>query len=402
MPIMNGIELCKKFKELKKDIIIIMLSASNDSSCLVDAINIGINKFLIKPYRIKELLNILEEFATQIHIAYEAKTYNNFMNKKLEIKSKDFSETINHLYQYETAINKTNLVRKVDTTGIITSVNKKFKKIKNIKESNLEGNKLPNFNKILKKLKKKTFYKTLNIYNNKTYLQSIYIPVFDINNNLKEVLEINQDVSEIYNLNDEIYKSQETVIYMLSTIIETHSKETASHVQRVVKYSEILAKKYGISEHKIELLKMASPLHDVGKISIPDTILTKPGSLSKKEFELIKNHSFAGYNILKNSNNKVLKLASKIAYEHHENWDGTGYPRQISKKNIHLFSRITALADVFDALTQDRCYKEAWTLEKTVDYIKNESGKKFEPKLVEIFLDSIDEFEKIKQEYNEI
>lgn len=401
MPGMNGIELCKKFKELNKNIIIVMISASNDSTYLVDAINIGINRFLIKPYRINELIVILEEFATQINALVEANTYNDFVKNNLEIKDKDFNEIINYLYQYENAINKTNLVRKINTKGEITSVNKKFRKLKNIGDKELIGNTLLDFEKIRKKLEKKSLYKTLNIYNEKTYLQSIYLPIFDVNENLKEILEINHDVSEIYNLNEKIKKTQKTIIYMLSTVIETRSKETANHVKRVVDYSEVLAKKYGVSIYEIELLKMASPLHDVGKISIPDYILNKPDTLTDEEFDIIRSHSSVGFNILRGSDNEVLNIASIIAHEHHENWDGTGYPRKIYGKNINILSRITSIADVFDALTQDRCYKKAWSIEKTVDYIKKESGKKFEPKLVEIFLDSIDEFIIIKQKNNE-
>ncbi|WP_419765381.1 MAG: HD domain-containing phosphohydrolase [Arcobacter sp.] len=402
MPVMNGIELCKKFKEINKNIIIIMISASNDSAYLVDAINIGINKFLIKPYRIKELIVILEEFAIQINALVEANAYNNFVKNNLEIKSKDFNESINSLYQYENAINKTNLVRKINTNGEITSVNKKFKNLKDIGKNELKGNSLLNFKKILEKIEKKALYKTLNIYNEKIYLHATYLPIFDTNKKIKEILEINHDVSEIYNLNEEIKKTQKAIIYMLSTVIETHSKETANHVQRVVSYSEILANKYGISTPEIELLKMASPLHDVGKIAIPDYILNKPESLTQEEFNIIKSHSSVGFNILKDSDNKVLSAAAIIAHEHHENWDGTGYPMRIHGKDINIFSRITSLADVFDALTQDRCYKKAWSIEKTVDYIKKESGKKFEPKLVNIFLDSINEFIKINQKYNEI
>ena len=403
MPIMNGIELCQKLKELNEHVTIVMLSASNDSNYLLDAINMGINKFLIKPCRIKEILNVLEGFATQICATKEADTYNSFMQEKLEIKNKDFDEMINHLHQYERAINKTNLVRKIDPNGIITSVNKKFRKTRDINQNAMAGNRLNSYEKIIDTLNKEKNYETTNIFENenKTYLKSNYFPIYDLNDNLKELLEISHDVSEIHHLNDELYKTQEAIIFMLSSVIENRCKETASHVQRVSFYSEILGKEYGLDENDIELLKMASPLHDIGKITVADDILNKPGALSDKEFELIKGHTTIGYEILKNSDKDILNTAAMIAYEHHENWDGTGYPQNLKEEEIHIFSRITSIADVFDALTHDRCYKKAWSTDKVISYIKEESGKKFEPKLVEIFLNNIDVLIDIKEKYNE-
>ena len=403
MPHMNGIELCQRLREINDKTIIIMLSASNDATYLMDAINIGVNKFLSKPCRIKELIKILNEFANQITATKEAKIYNEFMQKKFEINSKDFDEIINYLEQYKDAINHTNLVRRIDENGTILHTNEKFRKTKNIEQNSLEGSTLVNHKKVMKKLDKKGSYETTNVFQSQdsTYLKTTYLPIFDVKKQLKEVLEISQDVSEIYHLNEEIYKTQEAIIFMLSTVIENRSKETALHVQRVAGYSEILAKKYGLPRNEIELLKMASPLHDIGKIAIPDNILNKPAKLDPEEFTIIKGHTTTGHSILKDSNNEVLTAGAIIAHEHHENWDGSGYPQKLKGEEIHIFSRITALADVFDALSHDRCYKKAWSLDRVLEYIKEQRGLKFEPKLVDIFLDNIDSLLDVYNKYNE-
>ena len=396
MPQMNGIELCKQIKSIKSDVILVMLSASNDSNYLVEAINMGINKFLMKPYRTRELITVLEEFALQIESQREAKIYNDFVHEKFQINHQNFDEVIYQLNQYKNAIDSTNLVRKMNMEGKITSINKKFKQIKHISKKELLSIKPSTFEKVLKKIDKKGLHSTIHSFKNKTFLQSVYFPIYNLDDQLEEVIEISQDISKVYHLNEEIYKTQEAIIFMLSTVIEQRSKETAAHVQRVALYSDALAKYYGLSKSQRELLVMASPLHDVGKVSVPDDILTKPSTLTPEEFEIIKGHTTTGYEILKDSKNKVLNAAAIIAHEHHENWDGTGYPKGLEKEEIHIFSRITALADVFDALAHNRCYKKAWSLDRVKAYFEEQIGKKFEPKLVDIFLNHFDEFVSIK------
>ena len=165
-------------------------------------------------------------------------------------------------------------------------------------------------------------------------------------------------------LNKEIEDTQKEIIFTMGAVGESRSKETGNHVKRVAEYSKILALEYGMSEHDAEMLKQASPMHDIGKIAIPDSILNKPGKLTSEEFETMKEHAHLGYEMLKVSHRHLLKIASIVAYEHHEKWDGTGYPRGIEGENIHIYGRITALADVFDALGSTRVYKPAWDDEK--------------------------------------
>jgi HD-GYP domain-containing protein (c-di-GMP phosphodiesterase class II) len=207
---------------------------------------------------------------------------------------------------------------------------------------------------------------------------------------------------EIRNLNKEIEDTQKEVVFTMGAIGESRSKETGNHVKRVAEYSKLFALCYGLSEEKAELLKMASPMHDIGKVAIPDSILKKPGKLTKDEFEIMKTHADLGYEMLKYSDRDILKTASIVAYEHHEKWDGTGYPRGLSGEDIHIYGRITALADVFDALGSQRVYKEAWEDERIFTLFKEESGKQFDPKLVDIFFENLDSFLSIREKFKDV
>jgi len=196
-------------------------------------------------------------------------------------------------------------------------------------------------------------------------------------------------------LHNEIINTQKELILRLGAVIENRSEEVAGHVKRVAKISYLLAIKYGLDEEEARRLEMASPMHDIGKVAILDDILLKPSRLAKDEFEIMKKHTIIGYDILKSGQREILKTASIIAREHHERWDGTGYPRGLKGEEIHIYGRITAIADVFDALTYKRVYKQPWPVDKAIEFIKEGSGSQFDPKLVNIFLENIDEIKNI-------
>lgn len=200
-------------------------------------------------------------------------------------------------------------------------------------------------------------------------------------------------------LREIIKESQKELSYILGEAVEKRSKETGSHVKRVAHYSFLLAKLSGLSNYQAEIIKLASPLHDVGKISIPDRILNKPGKLDQDEWLIMQSHAEMGYEILMNSQNEILQCGATIAREHHEKWDGSGYPRGLKAEQIDIVGRITALADVFDALGSDRCYKPAWPMEKVLDLVVSEKGKHFDPNLVELFVANLDKFIAIRDSY---
>ncbi|WP_232321260.1 HD domain-containing phosphohydrolase [Sporosarcina ureae] len=204
---------------------------------------------------------------------------------------------------------------------------------------------------------------------------------------------------EAFILRNELVETQKEIIVRMGEIGESRSQETGFHVKRVAKYSYLLACLSGIPEAEALKLKYASPMHDIGKVAIPDSILLKPGKLTEKEFELMKQHTTIGHNVFKKSKRELLQIAAIIANEHHERWDGQGYPAGKQAEDIHIYGRITAVADVFDALGSDRVYKKAWPLEKITAYMKEERNKQFDGRLVDIFLENLDQFILIRDEF---
>lgn len=215
----------------------------------------------------------------------------------------------------------------------------------------------------------------------------------------KEINERLRTQEELNKLSQEIINTQKELIMLLGDVVEHRSKETANHVRRVAEISYLLAIKAGIPDEEAEILRLASPMHDVGKIGIPDAILNKPGKLTKDEYEVIKSHTLIGFEILNHSKRRIMKAAAITALQHHERWDGNGYPNRVVGDEIHIYGRITCIADVFDALTQKRVYKDAWPVDKVVDLFNRESGKQFDPNLINLFMENIDEVLAIKERY---
>lgn len=197
-------------------------------------------------------------------------------------------------------------------------------------------------------------------------------------------------------LNQELDKTQNDLIVMLGEAIEKRSKETGNHVRRVGEYSRLLGRLHGISEEESDTLMIAAALHDAGKIAVPDAILTKPGKLDADERRIMETHAEIGSEMFARQDLPVLRAAMTIAAQHHERWDGLGYPRKLKGEQIHLYGRITALADVFDALGSHRCYKKAWPLDEVLQVVREERGRHFEPVLVDLFLENLPRFLEIR------
>jgi len=191
------------------------------------------------------------------------------------------------------------------------------------------------------------------------------------------------------------------VVHRLGRAAEYKDNETGMHVVRMSKIAHLLAVALGMSDEDAKLLLHASPMHDIGKIGIPDGVLLKPGKLDPDEWEVMKTHSQIGAEILGDHPSPLMQMARLVALTHHEKWDGSGYPKGLKGEDIPLVGRITALADVFDALTSQRPYKKAWPVEDAVQLIRDNSGKHFDPKLVEVFLDKLPEIQAICERYRE-
>lgn len=227
-------------------------------------------------------------------------------------------------------------------------------------------------------------YKSIDIIENFIYFNGMN--ALDSNQrNLFKVLVTNLSVAvDNLALNEKLIQTQSELINRLSEVIEVRSEETASHVSRVSRIAYLIAKYMGMDEEEAQLLKMVAPLHDVGKIGIPEAILNKPARLTDEEFEVIKEHAMIGYRILKGSGLDLLEAGALVAKEHHEYWNGKGYPLGLKGEEIHIYGRITIIADVFDALSHDRIYKKAWPFDEVIQFINDKSGEMFDPDLVNI------------------
>lgn len=199
--------------------------------------------------------------------------------------------------------------------------------------------------------------------------------------------------------NQETLDTQKDVTFMLGALIEARSSEIGHHVMRVAYGARLMAERLALSEEDAALLWLAAPLHDLGKIAVPDHILLKPGKLEPEEWRVMQDHAHIGYQILRQSEKEILKAAATVAAQHHERWDGQGYPLGLQGEEIPVFSRIIALVDVFDALSHRRCYQEAWEREQVLDFIRKERGKQFDPKLVDILMENLDDFYRIQEKY---
>ena len=359
--------------------------------------------------------DIIEYIAIR-HDITELEQYKELLKDELTIKNKSIEENINYLQQYEDAISSATAVLKTDTNNIITYANSKFCEIMgycikdlvgiNCTQLRDEKHKLMlDCEKVKNELKNKKMVNwtlTNSTKNgNKLHLNTFFYPIFDCNLNIIEHLQIMYDITEIINLNNEIIDTQKEIINKMGEIGESRSKETGSHVRRVSEYSKELALLAGLSKEDADLLYAASPMHDIGKIGIPDNILHKPGKLNDNEWVIMKSHSEAGYNILKDSNRTILKAAAIVSHTHHEKWDGSGYPNSLAGEDIHIFGRITAIADVFDALGSDRVYKKAWKLDTIIEFLKKEKSKHFDPVLIDIFLENMDKILSIRDSYKD-
>ena len=378
--------------------------------------------FYIVDTIIKPILDIngnVEEFIALRNDITDLEESKEYFKNQSERSNLDLKESIRKATIYKKAIDKCNIILRLSTDMNITFANNAFCKISGYKRSELIGKPysfirdknieekdyIEEIDKLKEQLSKGNICegrisnsaKNGSIY----YCKYTVFPIEDDLGNIVEYMSIRHDITKIIKLHRELEETQREVIYKLGEIGETRSKETGNHVKRVAEYSKILATKIGLNEEEINILFAASPMHDIGKVGIPDSILNKPGKLNPEEWDFMQKHSEIGYNILKSSKRPILKAAAIISYTHHEKWNGKGYPRGLKGEDIHIFGRITAIADVFDALGSDRCYKKAWPLDEIVELLNNQSGKHFDPYLIKVFMENIDDFLEVSEKYKD-
>ncbi len=228
---------------------------------------------------------------------------------------------------------------------------------------------------------------------NKLLLQRLQKAVLRRSEDLAQALQ-NLELSE-----SKVWASQAETIFRLSRMVEFRDEETGQHLHRMSSYCEILARQIGYSPEDCERLRLASQLHDVGKVAVPDSVLLKPGKLTPEEFEVIKGHTDTGYKMLLGPSSEIVQEGALIAYTHHERWDGSGYPRRLAGSDIPPVGRIAAVADVFDALTSDRVYRAALPIKSAIKMMQGERGLHFDPETLDAFLLALPEIEDIRMKY---
>ena len=321
-------------------------------------------------------------------------------------KQKEYLKSLLEIYDKNVIFSKT------DLKGVITDVSEAFCKISGYSKEELIGKnhnviRHPDMSKDsfrylwqevrkgnLVQLEVKNLKKDGGYY----WVEAEIEPYYDSKKKHLGYSAIRKDITA----NKDIEDIQREIIFTMGTIGESRSKETGNHVKRVAEYSYLLAKLIGLSNEECEILRQASPMHDIGKVAIPDSILTKPGKLDADEMIQMKSHAQKGYELLKTSDRPLLKMAATVALEHHEKWDGTGYPNGLKEEQISIYGRITAISDVFDALGSDRYYKKAWKDEDIFTFFKEEKGKHFDPELIDLFFKYQKEFLKIRERYKDI
>lgn len=218
----------------------------------------------------------------------------------------------------------------------------------------------------------------------------------------RELANRNNSLETIVNMRTEaLRRTQLQVVQKLGRAAEYRDNETGAHILRMSNISALLARALGFNEEYVQDILHASPMHDVGKIAIPDSILLKPGKFTPEEWEVMKSHTTLGYQILSGADSKLLNLASEIALYHHEKWDGSGYPEALQGDNIPISCRIVAAADVFDALLSHRPYKEPWSLDDALAYMNAQKGKHFDPQVIDIFNSLTDQIVEIRARYQD-
>lgn len=337
------------------------------------------------------------------------------LRAQLRISENNFEDAYYLAQQYEQAISESNILTRTNLAGDITYANQLFLETTGYCEAEVIGQKhslirhkdTPKelFSDLWKTIQNGKIWRGV-IKNRKKdgspyWVYSVILPIKDKQGEIIEYMSIRNEITELISLHQEIEDTQQEVIYRMGEIAESRNKETGNHVKRVAEYSRLLALKVGLDEKEADLLASASPMHDIGKVGIPDVILLKPGSLTPQEWDIMRSHSMLGFNVLKNSERILLKTAAIIAKEHHEKWNGMGYPDGLVGEAIHPYARIVAIADVFDALSHARPYKPIWDDAHIFEFLKEESGKHFDPKLIDIFFEHLEEFLAIKNYFKD-
>lgn len=211
--------------------------------------------------------------------------------------------------------------------------------------------------------------------------------------------QLEQALQDLHVSETQVTASRAETIFRLARLVEIRDADTGEHIHRMSEICAVIARRLGWSSEEVEMIRLASQLHDVGKVAIPDSILLKPGRLTQEEFEVVKGHAQAGHDMLSDSASELVQLGASIALTHHEHFDGEGYPHGLPGEQIPLEGRIAAIADVFDALTTDRVYRSAMPVASALEIMQAQRGKHFDPQLLDLFVQALPEVEEVRFAY---
>ncbi len=344
--------------------------------------------------------NKIEEFVALMLDVTEV--YEKFERLSLNLQQ-DLASQQHYHNEYERAIELGTSLCVLDTSGKIISANDNFSATLNCKTEEIIGQSFSDMvldcndfqQRVLGKVQDQGFSSRVIRLGVKPgcerTLSTVIVGIHDQQGDLHSLMSLSQDISDSVKLSEDIIEIQKELIYVMGEVVENRSQETGLHIKRVAQMSQLLAEKYGLSSEHAQMIKIASPMHDIGKVGIPDEILHKPGKLTAKEFETMQEHADLGYKMLNKLDRPLINMAATIAHQHHEYYNGKGYPLGLAGEKIAIEARIVGLIDVFDALGSERCYKKAWTDEQIIEYLLANKGVQFDPELVDLFLENIEQ-----------
>jgi PAS domain S-box-containing protein len=343
---------------------------------------------------------------TDIYLNYET------LMEALNRSEHSLQEQRHFLSEYKRALELGTCICVTDATGVIVSVNRQFAGILGYPVPELRQRKL---SEIAPRCDEKCFIelcsdgdghasRVLTLFHKdgaEMVFSVVFVAVRDLEGRVDSVILVCQDITESLRLTQALLETQRELMFIMGELVENRSVETGQHVKRVAEICKLLALKSGLEVEHAEMIKFSAPMHDIGKVGIPDAILHKPGKLDVEEYDRMKQHATLGYELLNRLDRPLVQLAARIAHEHHERYDGQGYPCGLKGDAISIEGRIVAIADVFDALGHARSYKPAWSDTDIRAYFEAERGRQFDPTLVDLLLANWDEVIAIGQRYRD-
>lgn len=345
-----------------------------------------------------------------LHDVTELNAYRKVIQNKLDETKRNLKEQKHYISEYSKILEKGIVMCRISPEGYFLKISEAFKQAFKLNEKSLPFSYInfmswsdEHYDTLRKTLSVQNVHKEsakVLVKNSIHTFKLTCIGMYSLQGELEEIVIVFEDITNILTQQKKLYDAQIEFLFLLAELMEKNSEETGLHTKRVSEYAALIAHglKY-MDNEEIERVKLGSIMHDIGKLGVPQDILSKNGPLTPEERLIMQRHSKMGFDILKQSKQPLMQTSAIIAHQHHERWDGTGYPRGLKGEEIHIYGRIVAIADVFDALSNKRCYKEAWDIKDVYDYLNEHSGTQFDPTLIDIFLASKDMVETIRKTY---